>query len=629
MKLIHVICVAAVLCPAPAFAGVFGRLYQVTNTNDSGAGSLRQAILDSNGDTSDSTITFAIPGSGEIVIQPLSPLPLVTSEGTVINASSQLNPDGSPRVIIDGASAGATSGLQLLGQSCTVQGLGMRSWERDAIHIRGAGCRVKGCHLVGMDSMFIDSGVRIFNAPDCVVGGPSSPERNVISHFQGGAGIRMEEANSERTIIQGNYIGTDWTGLIADGNRWGILDGVGARFTTVGGGNPGEGNVIAGNRTAGIDLEGRGTIQGNIIGLGADGMTRLANGTGVLVAGEGTVIGGVNPRFANLGTQMGEGNVIAGNTSFQIDSSADAANVQGNIIGLTADGLSPAGGTATGLLIRDAANHQVGFTVAARRNVIAGNGTGIRMTNSGAMNNTVQGNWIGVNLNGDAIGNMGSGIIVTDGSFNTIADGNVIAGHGEAGVGVSGTANNVLIGHNAIFANTGLGIDLGEVGVTPNDSMDIDAGPNLLQNFPILTAAEISPEGARIAGTLHSMASTLYTIELYLNETPHPSGHGEGQHFLGSFTVLTNASGEVSWEESIGAPLPPGPHVTALAIGPATNTSEFSPALLASGFEPSVAELVDALLGIIPVLPHYERNGDGPFDVADLVTLVNELASPE
>jgi len=38
--------------------------FTVTNTNDSGAGSLKQAILDANANLDADSICFAIPGSG-------------------------------------------------------------------------------------------------------------------------------------------------------------------------------------------------------------------------------------------------------------------------------------------------------------------------------------------------------------------------------------------------------------------------------------------------------------------------------------------------------------------------------------------------------------------------------------
>src|SRR5262245_32724748 len=61
----------------------------VTNTSDSGAGSLRQAILSANSTTNvPDIINFAIPGTGPFTITPATPLPNVT-DPIVINGYSQ------------------------------------------------------------------------------------------------------------------------------------------------------------------------------------------------------------------------------------------------------------------------------------------------------------------------------------------------------------------------------------------------------------------------------------------------------------------------------------------------------------------------------------------------------------
>ncbi|MFN2509424.1 MAG: hypothetical protein ABR589_11705, partial [Chthoniobacterales bacterium] len=51
----------------------------VTNTNDTGNGSLRQAITDANATAALDTITFDIPGAGVHTINLLSALPTVTA----------------------------------------------------------------------------------------------------------------------------------------------------------------------------------------------------------------------------------------------------------------------------------------------------------------------------------------------------------------------------------------------------------------------------------------------------------------------------------------------------------------------------------------------------------------------
>ena len=78
------------LVSALTFGAIFstnalGTTFTVTNTNDSGTGSLRQAILDANALSGPDIICFDI-GSGTQTIAPLSPLPeiadVVTIDGT-------------------------------------------------------------------------------------------------------------------------------------------------------------------------------------------------------------------------------------------------------------------------------------------------------------------------------------------------------------------------------------------------------------------------------------------------------------------------------------------------------------------------------------------------------------------
>src|SRR5206468_8972239 len=56
--------------------------FMVTNTNDTGTGSLRQAILDANS-MGGGTIAFNIPGTGVHTISPLSVLPNIAQPVTI------------------------------------------------------------------------------------------------------------------------------------------------------------------------------------------------------------------------------------------------------------------------------------------------------------------------------------------------------------------------------------------------------------------------------------------------------------------------------------------------------------------------------------------------------------------
>jgi len=88
-----------------------------------------------------------------------------------------------------------------------------------------------------------------------------------------------------------------------------------------------------------------------------------------------------------------------------------------------------------------------------------------------------------------------------------------------------GTGN--LISRNSIYANTGLGIDLAPGGVTVNDSVDADAGPNDLFNYPVLTTAVISGSNLMLSG----YARPGSIVEVFVAESD-PTGFGEGKTYL-------------------------------------------------------------------------------------------------
>ena len=102
---------------------------------------------------------------------------------------------------------------------------------------------------------------------------------------------------------------------------------------------------------------------------------------------------------------------------------------------------------------------------------------------------------------------------------------NVIAHNGGAGVLIgtdaaagfntpAGTGNTVE--GNSIFANGGLGIDLGPFGsVTANDANDVDTGPNNLINFPVLSAALLEGSDLLIGGTINTTTGTTIRIDFY------------------------------------------------------------------------------------------------------------------
>jgi CSLREA domain-containing protein len=255
--------------------------------------------------------------------------------------------------------------------------------------------------------------------------------------------------------------------------------------------------------------------------------------------------------------------------------------IEGNFIGTDAGGTSDQGNNQDGIRI-SGANNRVGGTLPAARNLISGNNSdGIEITGSGATGNLVQGNLIGTTASGSSgLANSSDGIqIFNSASNNTIGGtaagaGNVIAFNGADGVFVSsGTGNRIQ--RNSIFSNGGLGIDLGANGVTSNDPGDPDSGANRLQNFPVLQSIVVSGSNTTILGSIDSATgNSTYpiTIEFFSNSSCDPSGHGEGETFLGAISV----SGPGSFIATFAVSLPLNSVVTATATDSAGNTSEFS-----------------------------------------------------
>ena len=166
------------------------------------------------------------------------------------------------------------------------------------------------------------------------------------------------------------------------------------------------------------------------------------------------------------------------------------------------DGLTLEGGNARlrGLIIQNMPRH------------------GIVLKNKGG--NVIEHSIIGTNFEGsENLGNSGAGIYVENLGTNIIGEGligigNTIAFNKEGGIVIkNGTSN--YIHHNSIFANVGLGIDLGGDGHTENDMDDSDIGPNNLQNYPETQEVEIMSGNITLTYSVPSdPAHSLYPINV-------------------------------------------------------------------------------------------------------------------
>lgn len=431
-------------------------------------------------------------------------------------------------------------------------------------------------------------------SPDNIIGGTTPAARNLLSGNR--IGVLIDGAEATRNLVQGNFIGTGVTGTQALGNETtgviahgsdNTIGGTTAGTRNVISGNSGVGVAVGGSNNL---------VQGNFIGTDVTGTRRLGNGgNGGFISGSNNTVGGTTSAARNIiSANGGYGVVISGSTAqgnkvqgnyigTDITGTRPLGNGEGVLISTGASNNMVGGASTTpdslpGNLI--SANFARGIVISSAFGNVEGT--------------MIQGNRIGLGADGTAnLGNGSHGILV-QGFTSTIggaaaAAGNIIAHNGGDGLYVFGGTGNALL-RNSIFSNGGQGIDLGfdfpnGDGPTPNDGGDADFGPNNLQNFPVIITA-----GSTITGTFNSKPGTRYRLEFFANDTAAPSGFGEGQRFIGTMGVVTNQQGNASFTFTPVTRVPAGQFVTATASDPSNNTSEFSRAVQVEGDPPGTLQ---------------------------------------
>ena len=476
---------------------------EVTNTGDSGPGTLRDAIEAANANAGTDFITFNIPGDGPHTFHPTSPYTALTG-GTIINGYTQPGSveatASSPAVLkleLDGTGAGdGANGLLITGGGTTIRGLVINRFDGAGIRMETIGGNTVEGNYIGTDvtgSLDLGNGsvgVWVYDVPSNRIGGSSAGARNVISGNDS-TGVFIYKSGSTSNVVLGNYIGTDASGTVAMANYEGVSVS-GASDNTIGGVAAGARNVISGNRFSGVKITrfssfaaNGNLVQGNYIGTNANGDSALGNGrNGVyLLTTSGNTIGGAEP---------GAGNVVSGN-GFGSNNTGDEKNgvhirgngfeagdlLLGNYIGTNAAGTAAIPNMNNGILLDGARYHTIGGSLTAGTgNLISGNHCGIKFViDTGAVpwvhssDITITGNRIGTDAAGmAAIGNSCG--IAPGGENNVIGgtisgQGNLISGN-NTGISMSGpsTVDNLVHGNligtditgNGPLGNTGSGI---------------------------------------------------------------------------------------------------------------------------------------------------------------------------
>jgi titin len=501
-------------------------VYAVINTNDSGEGSLRQAILDANAHLGSDTIIFDLPGSGAHTIRPNTPLPSIT-DTVVLDGTFQPGYAGSPLVELDGSLAGPNAdGLIITAGNSVVRALAVNSFAGNGIVLRGQGGDVIAGNYVGTDitgTVARENNIGVFldNTSDNTVGGNSPGAGNLVSG-NNNAGVVLFSASGNR--VQGNLIGTDVSGHARLGNRGGVYLQGGSN-DLIGGDEAGAGNVISASILVGIDIMSGQShwVQGNFVGTDITGNEPLGNGQdGMFVDGSNITIGG---------TAAGARNVVSanGHEGVYVTATSSGNVLQGNYVGTNAAGTAALANADAGVII-NGTGATVGGTAPGAGNLLSGNHTyGLFMT---GVYHVVQGNLVGTNANGtDAIPN-GAGVgaqlasVITIGG-TALGAGNLLSGNTTYGLWLIDTQASQIQGNligtdvtgtralgNLVYGVFIQGPEHNVVGGVTPDARNVISGNGIgLELLAAQTAVEGNFIGTDVTGTAALGNDTGVSIE--------------------------------------------------------------------------------------------------------------------
>jgi hypothetical protein len=397
--------------------------YTVTMTEDSGPGSLRWAINQANthvgsGDTV--LIEFDLAegdpnfyeDSGVWTIAVNSALPILIAGNTTIDGYSQ-----------EGA------------QYAT-------EYRSPTLVVELNGTNVPPISNPPTVEDLLKSGLNIASANNIITG-------LLVTHFPL-HGIAIAGTAANYNSVVGTCIGTSYQCAHDEGNEGdGVYIGLGAKHNWIGGGIPESKNIILFNGFDGVGIEGNGTtgnhIQGNII------MANDIHGVRIYAGAHENMIGG---------SEEFESNIISANDydGVRIQGSGTNGNViAGNFIGTSGDGIFSYPNGFNGIQITlGAQKNLIGGRATGSRNLISGNvESGVLISSTNTINNTVVGNLIGTNYDGtEALANQYGVQICCGAQHNLIGGGiaeerNIVSGNIQHGIYLTdpGTSHNVIAGN--------------------------------------------------------------------------------------------------------------------------------------------------------------------------------------
>ena len=462
-----------------------------------------------------------------------------------------------------------------------------------------------------------ESGVRIQEVPDTMIGGTGTTNQAVVAGNTM-SGIYISGVSATGTSIAGLYTSYSFT--------------------------PGNGGHAVYLLTAGATSVGSPIVGGaNLLEeSGLDGL-RIMNSTASHQIVNSTIKENLGHGIAILGSsnvEIGPDAIVMNNELHGILIGKNGAvpshhiAVEDSTVGSTTSLPLILGNRWVGIEIDEGHSNSIGTP--GHGNLITYNGWGgVRIRGAGAQLNTVKGNTIGVTESGSStLGNRGPGVLVVDSPSNIIGgvqgEGNIIAYNDAHGISVTtAAAVGVNLRFNSIYANDGIGIDLGTDGVTPPDPDDGDSGPNHLMNQPIILWAESCGGSAWISG-IRDSGSGFFIHDIYAGGSCDPTGWGEGSGYHASFGSTHQSPGRY-WFSAETSSLGVGAKITAMTTDLFASSSEFSNCIeLTSGRAgDTTADCVfaaDDLGGIIRVIDdpghstpgNPDTDGDGVVDTDDL-----------